>query len=120
MLNTDIQTQETVTEPYVTNLDEMISIQPHSIVSKIIAHKSAGTVTMFAFDEGQGISEQTLPFDSVLFVTSGKMEVIIDGGKSHYVGEEMMIHIPADTPHVVNAIKSSKIFSILIQADEAT
>jgi len=51
MLNTNIQTQETITEPYVTNLDEMIGIQPQSIVSKIIAHKSAGTVTMFAFDE---------------------------------------------------------------------
>lgn len=119
MLNTDIQTQETVMEPYVTNLDEMIGIQPHSIVSKIIAHKSAGTVTMFAFDEGQGISEQTLPFDSVIFVTSGKMEVTIDGGIPRYVGEETMIHIPAGTPHVVNAIKPSKMFSILIRADEA-
>lgn len=79
MLNTSIQTQERVTEPYVTNLDEMIGIQPGSIVSKIIAHKSTGTVTMFAFDAGQGISEQTLPFDSVLFVTSGEMEIVIAG-----------------------------------------
>jgi quercetin dioxygenase-like cupin family protein len=119
MLNTDIQTAEAVTEPYVTNLDEMIGIQAHSIVSKVITHKEAGTVTMFAFDEGQGISEQTLPFDAVLFVTSGEMEVIMNGGESRRVKEEMMIHIPAGTPHTVNAIRPFKMFSILIRAHEA-
>lgn len=52
-------------------------------------------------------------------MTSGEMEIIVDGREPRYMGEEMMIHIPAGTPHVVNAVKPFKMFSILIRADEA-
>jgi len=119
MLNTDIRAPISATEPYVTDLDAMLDVQPGAIVSKIITHKNTGTVTMFAFDAGQGISEQTLPFDSVLFVTSGEMEIIVAGQAPRRVGKEMMVHIPAGTPHVVNAIEPFKMFSIHIRADEA-
>ncbi len=108
-----------VTEPYIAKLDEMIACQPHAIVSKIIANKPTGTVTMFAFDEGQSISEQAVPFDSVLFVTSGEMEIHLEDGEIQRVGEEMMIHLPAGTRHSIRAPRPFKMFSILIRADES-
>ena len=109
-------TQDAISEPYIVNLDEMIGISEGSIVSRIIANKQAGAVTMFAFDEGQAISEQTLPFDSVLFVTSGTMEIEINRQEAIEVSTEEMVFIPADTPYEMYAPMPFKMFSVLIRA----
>lgn len=101
---------------YVENLDNMVTYQSDAIVSKIIANKKTGTVTMFAFDEGQGVSEQSLPFDSVLFITDGEMEISLGEDDPKYVGADEMVYIPAGTPHIVTGSSSFKMFSIMIRS----
>ncbi len=101
---------------YVENLDNMVAYQSDAIVSKIIANKKTGTVTMFAFDEGQGVSEQSLPFDSVLFITDGEMEITIGDSDPKIVGSDEMVYIPASTAHIVTGSSSFKMFSIMIRS----
>ena len=65
--------------PKVQRLTDLVSYQDGSVVSREIIHKSSGTITLFAFDEGQGLSEHTAPFDALVYIVDGEVEVIISG-----------------------------------------
>ena len=96
-------------------LDELVSYQEGSIVSKTLIDKKTGTVTLFAFDRGQGLSEHTAPYDAIVYVLDGKAEVIISGSK-HIVEKGNMIVMPANKPHALKAADSFKMMLIMIRS----
>jgi quercetin dioxygenase-like cupin family protein len=94
----------------ILNLAEMVSYQTGSVVSRQITKADAGNVTLFAFDEGQELSEHTAPFDALVHVLEGEAEIIISG-KSYHLKAGDVIIMPADQPH---AIKASGQFKMLL------
>lgn len=89
-----------VSEP--SNPLDLIQFQSNAIVSKTLMKQPCGTVTLFAFDKGQSLSEHTAPFDALVQVLDGEALIII-GGVEHKVQSEQMITLPAGIPHAVAA-----------------
>ena len=94
-------------------LADLIDYQEGSVVSRTIVDKEAGTVTLFAFDEGQGLSEHTAPFDALVYSLDGKVEVTISGKAVQLKKGEMVI-IPANKPHALKATKQFKMLLTMI------
>lgn len=93
---------------------DLIDYQAGSVVSKTIIQKGTGTVTLFAFDEGQGLSEHTAPFDALVSIVDGEAEIVISG-ESHTVKSGEAIIMPADKPHSLNALKKFKMLLVMIR-----
>ncbi|HOG12743.1 MAG: cupin domain-containing protein [Smithellaceae bacterium] len=93
---------------------ELVSYQEHSVVSREIIRKPSGTMTVFAFDAGEGLSEHTAPFDALVYLLEGKAEIAI-GGKPHPVSEGEMILMPAHKPHALKAITRFKMLLVMIK-----
>jgi quercetin dioxygenase-like cupin family protein len=87
----------------VINLTDLADYQEGSIVSRTIVDKKTGTVTFFAFGEGQGLSEHTAPFDALVYLLDGEAEVVISGKPFRLKRGEMII-MPANDPHALKAI----------------
>jgi len=96
------------------NLKDLIDYQEGSVVSREIISKKTGTVTLFAFDKGQGLSEHTAPFDALVFCLDGEVEVTISGNPIRLREREMLI-MPADQPHALKALKRFKMLLIMIR-----
>jgi quercetin dioxygenase-like cupin family protein len=92
-----------------------VNYQDGSIVSREIVHKPTGTVTLFAFDEGQGLSEHTAPFDALVLLLEGEAEITI-AGKPHLLQAGQMILMPARQPHALKASKKFKMVLTLIRS----
>lgn len=86
----------------VFNAADLIEYQAGAVVSKEIIRKDTGTITVFAFDKDEGLSEHTAPFDALVQIIDGEAEVIISGKKNKLVKDEMII-MPAGEPHALNA-----------------
>ena len=84
-------------------------------MSREVMKKKTGTVTLFAFDEGQGLSEHTTPFDALANVLEGELEITI-AGKPLTVKEGEMVIMPADQPHALKAMAKSKMLLIMIRS----
>jgi quercetin dioxygenase-like cupin family protein len=95
-------------------LREMVHYQDGTIVSKTLINKDKGTLTIFAFDKDQSLSEHTAPFDAFLQVIDGTVEVIISGQKHHLTHGEIIL-LPANVPHAVRAIEQFKMMLIMIK-----
>jgi quercetin dioxygenase-like cupin family protein len=91
-----------------------LKYQDDSVVSREIIKKGAGTVTLFAFDKGQGLSEHTAPFDATVYIADGSAEVIV-AGKPRVVKKGEMIILPANKPHALNAVRKFKMLLIMIR-----
>ncbi len=98
----------------VLNIKGMVSYQPGSVVSRTVIDKSVGTVTVFAFDSGQGLSEHTAPFDALVQVVDGTADITI-AGTVHTVREGEMIIMPANKPHALKANPRFKMLLIMIR-----
>ncbi len=99
----------------VLNLADLVSYQDGSVVSRQITKAEGGNVTLFAFDEGQELSEHSAPFDALLHVLDGETEVRISGHPYHLeVGD--VIVLPANEPHAVKAGKRFKMLLTMIRA----
>jgi quercetin dioxygenase-like cupin family protein len=96
----------------VAKIADLIDYQSASIVSREILKGATGKVTLFAFDHGEGLSEHTSPFDALVQVLEGEVEISISG-KSHQVGEGELILMPAKQPHALKALKRLKRSSVL-------
>jgi quercetin dioxygenase-like cupin family protein len=94
---------------------DLVDYQVGSIVSRTIIDKPAGTLTLFAFDEGQGLSEHTTPFDALVYVVDGEAEVTISG-RSMSVKEGQMVLMPANEPHALKAVKRFKMMLVMIKS----
>jgi len=97
------------------NMAELIEYAKDSIVSKTILDKSAGTITMFAFDQGQKLSEHTAPYDAVIQVLDGRGRVKI-AGEINEISQGQIIIMPANVPHAVNAGERFKMLLTMIRA----
>jgi quercetin dioxygenase-like cupin family protein len=99
----------------VVKLSGLIDYQKGSVVSKEIINKKTGTVTLFAFDKGQGLSEHTAPFDAMVQVLDGDVEITISG-KRHQLKEGEMVIMPANKPHALKAVKKFKMLLTMIRS----
>lgn len=107
--------QNTVKPAEVKTLLDLLQYQDSSIVSRVLLKNKGGTVTLFAFDAGEGLSEHTAPFDALVVVTDGEAEVQI-AGESFRVRQGETIILPANRPHAVKATTKFKMLLIMIRA----
>ncbi len=99
----------------ILNLESLLDYQEGSVVSRTIIDKKVGTITLFSFDKGQGLSEHTAPFDALVYVFDGKAEITISK-KSHVLKKGQMIIMPAKEPHALQALDKFKMMLIMIKA----
>ncbi len=93
---------------------DLVQYQEGSIVSRTIINKKTGTVTIFAFDKGQKLSEHTAPFDALVEVIDGSASIIIEGTERKVIKGQQII-MPADKPHTVNADERFKMVLVMIR-----
>ena len=96
-------------------LSGLAEYQPGAIVSRTLIDKKIGTVTIFAFDEGQGLSEHTAPFDAFVHIVDGEAEITISGTSLTARAGEIVI-MPAGEPHSLRAVKRFKMLLTMIRA----
>jgi quercetin dioxygenase-like cupin family protein len=99
----------------VVNMEGLVEYQPGSVVSRTVIDKPAGTLTLFAFGEGQGLSEHTAPYDALVYILDGEAEITISG-KSNLVKRGEMLIMPADKPHALRAVKRFKMLLVMIKS----
>lgn len=95
-------------------LKDLINYQESAIVSKEILRENSGTITVFAFDKGQGLSEHTAPFNATVIVLEGYANVYIDKELNVVKSGEMVI-MPANVPHSLTAEERFKMLLIMIR-----
>ncbi len=98
-----------------SKINELIDYQANAIVSKTLLEKKAGTITIFAFDKDQGLSEHSAPFDAVVQVIEGEVEIRISG-EPHQLCQGEMIIMPANKPHALKAISKFKMILTMIKS----
>lgn len=98
----------------VVRLIDLVNYQKGAVVSRQIISKPTGTVTVFAFDAGQGLSEHTAPFDALVYLLDGEAEIVISGKVQHLKAGEMVI-MPSDQPHSLKAVKKFKMVLTMIR-----
>ncbi|HPD40522.1 MAG TPA: cupin domain-containing protein [Anaerolineae bacterium] len=104
-----------MTQPQVQSLEALITVQPGAVVSREIVSRSAGTVTLFAFDADQGLSEHTAPYDALVYALEGAVEITISG-KPFTVNAGEMLIMPAHEPHGLKALSPFKMLLVMIRA----
>ncbi len=100
----------------IKNLNSLIDYQDNSVVSKTLIDKKVGTVTLFAFDKDQGLSEHTTPFDALVYIFDGEAEITISG-KPYHLKKDQMLIMPANEPHALKAIEKYKMMLIMIRSE---
>jgi quercetin dioxygenase-like cupin family protein len=99
----------------VLNAKSLIEYQKDSIVSRMLINKESGTITLFAFDDKQKLSEHTAPFDALALILEGKAEISISGKKFKLSPGDFII-MPAHKPHAVNAVEKFKMMLTMIKS----
>ncbi len=99
----------------VYRLTDMVGYQEGSVVSRTIIEQKTGTLTLFAFGQGQGLSEHTAPFDALVYILDGEAEVAISGRAFRVATGEMII-MPADEPHALKALTRFKMLLVMIRS----
>ena len=97
------------------SLVDLVAYQEAAVVSKTLLEKKSGTVTLFAFARGQGLSEHTAPFDAMVCVLDGVAEIAIDGNAVTVRQGEMLV-MPANKPHALKAIERFKMMLTMIRS----
>ena len=112
---------EKISEPLASDracaLIELVDIAQGAIVSRVLAKSGGGNVTLFAFDQGQGLSEHTAPFDALVQVVDGCMELNIGGVDVRARGGEIVL-MPADIPHALHAAEPSRMVLTMLRDKE--
>ncbi|WP_417070514.1 cupin domain-containing protein [Niveibacterium terrae] len=104
-----------MSEVQKSRLIDKIAYQKDSVVSKTLIDKKTGTVTLFAFDENQGLSEHTAPFDALVQVLDGEVEIQVSGTPIHLSAGEMLI-LPSGEPHALKALTAFKMQLTMIRS----
>jgi quercetin dioxygenase-like cupin family protein len=99
----------------VLKVEDLMEYQDGAVVSREIIRKETGTVTIFAFDKGEGLSEHTAPFDAMVQVIDGKAEITISG-KKNILDRGDMIIMPANEPHALHAVERYKMVLTMIRS----
>lgn len=98
-------------------LGALVAYQDGAVVSRTLLKKRGGTVTVFAFDQGQALSEHTAPFDAIVEVLEGSVELTI-GGKRVVADRGQTVLLPADVSHAVTAKARLKMLLIMVRGSE--
>jgi quercetin dioxygenase-like cupin family protein len=96
-------------------LGDLVQYQDGAVVSHALVKEKTGTVTLFAFDAGESLSEHTAPFDALLLIVDGRATVTIDGS-AHAMSAGEIVRLPANVPHAVSADEAFKMLLIMIRA----
>jgi len=99
----------------VSRLVDLVEYQKESVVSKTLIDKKVGTITLFAFAAGQGLSEHTAPFDAMVSILDGEAEIKIAGNPFRLKTGELII-MPANKPHALTAVAQFKMMLVMIRA----
>ena len=99
----------------VVDLFSFIKYQAGSVVSKEIINKKTGTITVFSFDKGEGLSEHVAPFDALVYIIDGEARITISG-KPNLLKKGEMIILPAGKPHALKAVKKFKMLLVMIKS----
>ena len=100
--------------PKVETLKNMVEYQEGTVVSRTIIDKPQGTVSLFAFTEGEGLSEHATPYDALVQVLDGEVEITI-GGEAFHLEEGETIVMPADVPHALRALGRFKMLLVMVK-----
>jgi quercetin dioxygenase-like cupin family protein len=101
--------------PEVRRLVDLVPYQQGAVVSRTVIKKPAGTVTLFSFDAGEGLSEHTAPYEALVCVLDGAAEVRIDGAPYRVAAGET-ITLPAGHPHAVKALERFRMMLVMVRA----
>ena len=104
-----------VAHSMVMSLADQVDYQKGAVVSRTIIDRTVGTVTLFAFDEGQGLSEHTAPFDALVHLLDGEAEIEVSGRKM-LVKEGEIVLMPANQPHALKAKSKFKMVLTMIRS----
>jgi quercetin dioxygenase-like cupin family protein len=99
----------------VARLTDLSEYQKDSVISRTVLNKKSGTVTLFAFDKGQSLSEHTAPFDALVQILDGEAEITISG-ETVLVKMGEMVVMPANQPHALKAVKKFKMLLTMIRS----
>jgi quercetin dioxygenase-like cupin family protein len=99
----------------VANMEDLVDYQEGSVVSRTVIDRESGTVTLFAFGEGQGLSEHTAPYDALVHVLEGTARITI-GPDEHIVEGGQMLIMPEDIPHALTADEAFKMLLVMIRS----
>jgi len=99
----------------ILHLKDLVEYQDGTVASRMLINKPVGTVTLFSFDEDEGLSEHTAPFDALVTILDGECEVWLDG-ETHRMKEGDTIIFPANAPHALAAITRFKMMLTMIRA----
>ncbi len=116
-MNTDISKGFGQFNAKPQNFADMINYQDGSVVSRTIIKKKAGTITLFAFDKDEALSEHSAPFDALVHIVDGEAEVSIAGQWSSVKNGEMIM-LPSNIPHAVKAVSRFKMVLTMIKSEE--
>jgi quercetin dioxygenase-like cupin family protein len=94
---------------------DLVQYQPGTVISRALLKKPTGTVTAFAFDAGEGLSEHTTPFDALILMVDGEAEITI-AGVTHKIKASDILMLPAHQPHAVKALTKFKMILVMIKA----
>ncbi len=97
------------------SINDAIHYQEDAVVSRELIQKRTGTVTLFAFDKNQGLSEHTAPYDAFVIITDGQAEITVSGVKHELKAGEMLL-MPANSPHALQAIEPFKMVLTMIKS----
>jgi len=96
-------------------LTDLVNYQDGAVVSRTLVHRATGTVTLFAFGEGQGLSEHTAPFDALAHVLEGDAEITVSGKPLRTIAGEAVL-MPANQPHSLKAVTKFKMLLTMIRS----
>lgn len=96
-------------------VNDLVSYQSESVVSRTLIKKETGTITLFAFSKGQALSEHTVPFDAMVYILDGKAEITISGNPNTLESGQMIV-MPANKPHSLKATENFKMLLIMIRS----
>ena len=92
----------------------LVEVAPGAVVSRTVIGKKAGTVTLFAFDKGQGLSTHSAPYDAMVWILDGAVQITIDGKKLRAKTGDMVV-MPANVPHALHAARPFKMALVMIK-----
>ncbi|HET6477466.1 MAG TPA: cupin domain-containing protein [Dehalococcoidales bacterium] len=115
MAQGDKETDTSTLVEHVLKMADLIEYQEGSVVSRTVIDQKTGTLTLFAFAAGQGLSEHTAPFDALVYLLDGEAEITI-AGQRHRLSEKDMIIMPANKPHALKAIENFKMLLVMIRS----
>ncbi|GKG71447.1 cupin [Parabacteroides goldsteinii] len=98
----------------VVDLSSLVDYSAGGVVSKQIVKSAAGNITLFSFDKGEGLSEHTAPFDALVQILEGEMEIVVDGNHSRMKAGESLV-LPANVPHALTAVQRFKMLLTMIK-----